>query len=141
MEQVYSAAIAQPRFLTILFSLFGALALVLATIGIYGVIAYSVTQRTHEIGIRVALGAKGSDVLRLVMGQALFLALAGVAIGLVVAIALSRYLSSLLYEITPTDTATYAGVILLLSSITLLASYLPAHSATKVNPIVALRHE
>jgi putative ABC transport system permease protein len=139
MEQVYSESIAQPRFLTVLFSLFGTLSLVLVTIGIYGVMAYSVTQRAREIGIRMALGAQSSDVLRLVMRQVLLPTSAGIIIGLVVALALSHYLSSLLYEVTPTDTATYIGVALILTSVALLASYFPARMATKVDPIVALR--
>lgn len=141
MEQVYSESITQPRFLTTLFSLFGVLALVLAALGIYGVMAYSVTQRTQEIGIRMALGARTGDVLRLVIGQALILTCAGVGIGLALALALSRYLSSLLYEVTPTDIVTYASIALLLASVALLASYLPARTATKVDPILALRYE
>jgi putative ABC transport system permease protein len=141
MEQMYSQSIAQPRFLTALLSIFGALALLLATIGVYGVMAYSVAQRTHEIGIRIALGAQAGHVLRLVMGQALLLTGAGVSLGLIAALALSRYLSSLLYEITPTDPATYAGVALLLSAAALLASYIPACRGVRVDPIVALRYE
>lgn len=141
MEQVYSESITQPRFLTTLFSLFGVLALVLGAGGIYGVMAYSVTQRTQEIGIRIALGAQTRDVLRLVIGQALALTCAGLGIGLALALALSRYLSSLLYEVTPTDVVTYSGIALLLAGVALLASYLPARTATKVDPISALRYE
>lgn len=141
MEQVYSELITQPRFLTTLFSLFGVLALALAAVGIYGVMAYSSTQRTQEIGIRIALGAQTRDVLRLVIGQALVLTCAGLGIGLALALALSRYLSSILYEVTPTDIVTYTGIALLLAGVALLASYLPARAAAKVDPVLALRCE
>ena len=141
MEQVYLESITQSRFLTTLFGLFGVLALSLAAVGVYGVMAYSVTQRTQEIGIRMALGAQTSDVSRLVIGQALALTCAGLMIGLALALALSRYLSSLLYEVTPTDVVTYSGVALLLSGVALLASYLPVRTATKIDPISALRYD
>jgi putative ABC transport system permease protein len=141
MEQVYSESITQPRFLTTLFSLFGVLALALAVVGIYGVMAYSVTQRTQEIGIRMALGAQTRDVLRLVIGQAMVITCAGLGIGLALALALSRYLSGLLYEVTPTDVATYSGAALLLAGVTLLASYLPARAAIKVDPVLTLRYD
>ncbi len=141
MEEMYSASVADPRFRTILFSLFGALALTLAAVGLYGVMAYSVTQRTHEIGVRVALGAQTRDVMRLVMAQGAVFTLAGLAIGFAAAIGLSRYLSGFLYEIKPTDAVTYLAVAALLGGVALLACYLPARRAARVDPMVALRHE
>jgi putative ABC transport system permease protein len=141
MEELYSESVAMPRFQTAIFSLFGALALALATVGVYGVMAYSVKQRTREIGIRMALGAQAGDVLRLVMRQGLALALVGAGVGLGVAIALTRFLTVYLYEIKATDAPTYIGVALFLLSIALLASYLPARRAVKVDPVIVLRHE
>jgi putative ABC transport system permease protein len=141
MEELYSESIATPRFQTAVFSLFGTLALALAAVGIYGVMAYSVNQRTREIGIRMALGAPSGDVLRLVMWQGLALASAGAGIGLGAAIALTRFLTAYLYEIKATDALTYMVVALTLSSVALLASYLPARRAVKVDPMIVLRHE
>ncbi|MGH9850549.1 MAG: ABC transporter permease [Blastocatellia bacterium] len=141
MEEMYSESVANPRFQTTLFSLFGALALTLAAVGLYGVMAYSVTQRTHEIGVRVALGAQTRDVMKLVMAQGAVFTLTGLAIGIVAAIGLSRYLSGFLYEIKPTDAVTYLAVSLLLGGVAMFACYLPARRAAKVDPMVALRHE
>jgi predicted permease len=141
MEQVLSSSVTDWRFRTVLLALFGSLALFIAAIGIYGVISYSVAQRTHEIGVRIALGAVRRDVVKLVVGQGLKLALAGIAIGLVGAWALTRFLTSLLFGVKPTDPLTYVVVCLILTAVAVLASYLPARRATKVDPMVALRYE
>ena len=141
MEQRLSRAIAQPRFRTTLIGIFAVVALVLACIGIYGVISYSVTQRTHEIGIRMALGAGRHNVLKLVIGQGAWLAIIGVAFGLGGAFALTRLMASLLFGVTPTDAATFISVPLGLIFVALLACYIPARRATRVDPLVALRYE
>jgi putative ABC transport system permease protein len=141
MEELYSKSIAVPRFRTMIFSLFGTLALALGGLGVYGVMTYSVNQRTQEIGIRIALGASSGDVLRLVMWQGLVLTSAGIGIGLGAAIALTRFLTAYLYEVKATDVLTYIVVASILSSVALLASYLAARRAVKVDPIIVLRHE
>jgi predicted permease len=141
MDNILADSVAQPRYQTLLLDLFGIAALVLAAIGIYGVISYSVAQRNHEIGVRMALGAEKSDVLRMVVGQGLKLALIGVAIGIVGALALTRFLASMLYGVTPADTLTFVAVSLILIAVALLAGYIPARRAAKVDPMVALRYE
>ncbi len=141
MDDVMSEAQSRPRFLTTLLSIFAAVALVLASVGIYGVISYSVAQRTTEFGLRMALGARRNDVLRLVVVQGLKLTLLGVAVGLAVAAVLTRYISSLLYGVKPTDPLTFLAVPLVLAIVGLLACYIPARRATKVDPMVALRYE
>ena len=141
LDQYMALPLFLPRTTGILLGVFGLMALILAMMGLYGVIAYVVSQRTHEIGIRMALGAERHDVLRLIVGQALGLTLIGVTIGLAGAFAATRALSSLLYGISPTDPATFLGVSFLLTAVALLASYLPARRATKVDPMVALRYE
>jgi putative ABC transport system permease protein len=141
MEQIRSHSIAQPRLTALLLSVFAALALILAAVGIYGVMAYSVTQRTHEMGLRMALGARASDVLALVVGQGMLLAGAGIVLGLAGAFAMTRVLEKFLWGVRPTDTFTFIVVSLLLVAVALLASYLPARRATRVDPMVALRYE
>lgn len=141
MDELVSRSIAPQRFNLSLLSLFSGLGLLLAAIGIYGVMAYSVSQRTHEIGLRMALGAQVADVLTLVLRQGMILTLVGVGLGLVVSIALTRLMKSLLFGVSATDPLILAGVALLITFIALLACYLPARRAAKVDPLVALRHE
>jgi putative ABC transport system permease protein len=141
MTQLLSESVAQPRFNTFLIGLFAALAFILSAIGIYGVINYDVTQRTGEIGIRMALGAQRRDVLRLILGQGFLLTLGGLLAGLGGAMLLTRYLTGLLFEVKPTDPLTYAVVASLLTFVALAACLIPARRATKVDPLVALRYE
>jgi putative ABC transport system permease protein len=140
-EQRMRESVAEPRFRTLLIGAFAFLALSLAAVGIYGVISYSAAQRTHEVGIRVALGAARLDIVRLVVGQALLLSLAGTAVGLVGALALTRYLAGMLYSVRATDPLIFAGVSIFLVGLSLVASLIPARRATKVDPTVALRWE
>jgi putative ABC transport system permease protein len=141
MEQARLESTPQTTFDTVLLSIFAAFALLLAAVGLFGVISYIVQQRTHEIGIRMALGAQKADVLRLVVGQGLRLALIGVAAGISGALGLTRFLSGLLYGVKPDDPLTFVAVSVLLTMVALLASWLPAHRAANVDPMVALRHE
>jgi len=141
LEQLVSTAVAQPRFNASLLMLFAVVALVLAAIGIYGVMAYSVGQRTREIGLRLALGAQTGDVLKLIMKQGTIMTLIGVGLGLIASFALTWLLKTMLFEVSPTDLTTFTVIALLLTGAAILACYLPARRATKVDPMVALRYE
>jgi predicted permease len=140
-QQVYSASLGSRRFNVILIGFFAITAMLLATAGVFGVMAYAVSRRTREFGVRLALGATSGDVLRMVVGQGMRTILMGVAIGIAGSFALTRTVSSLLFGITATDPITFGGVTLLLIVVALLACYLPARHATKVDPVVALRCE
>jgi putative ABC transport system permease protein len=141
MTEYLRDSLSRRRFNLVLLSVFSGVALTLAAIGIYGVISYGVTQRTHEMGIRMALGAKPRDVLTLVVRQAMLLALGGVGIGLLASLALTRLMKSLLFSISVTDPMTFVVIALLMTLIALLACLIPARRATKVDPMVALRYE
>jgi len=141
VEQYLDGAIAVPRFNTFLLAIFAALAMVLTAVGLYGVISYTVAQRTHEIGIRMALGAQPGDMMRLVVGQGMRLALFGVGVGFIAALGLTRFLSSLLFGISSTDPVSFAAVVAMLFTVVLLACYIPARRAMRVDPMVALRYE
>jgi putative ABC transport system permease protein len=141
MDEVVSSSFAARRLSMVLLSVFAALALVLACVGIYGVISYLVTQRTHEIGVRMALGAESSDVLRLVIGHGARMALVGVAIGVGAALGLTRLMASQLFGVSPYDPLTFAAVAMLLIVVAVAACYIPARRAMRVDPMIALRHE
>ncbi|HEU4833918.1 MAG TPA: ABC transporter permease [Pyrinomonadaceae bacterium] len=141
MQEILADSIARQRFSMLLLAIFAAVALVLAGVGIYGVMSYSVAQRTHEIGIRMALGAQTGAVLKLAIGYGMKLVIAGIAIGLIAAFALTRVMATLLFGVTATDPATFTSISLLLVAVAVVASYVPARRATRVNPIIALRYE
>ncbi|OFW38867.1 MAG: hypothetical protein A3J29_16415 [Acidobacteria bacterium RIFCSPLOWO2_12_FULL_67_14b] len=141
MEDLRRSGFWQFRLFGFMFGIFGAAALFLAGIGVYGVLAFSVSQRTQEMGVRIALGAQRSDVLQLVVRQGITLAMIGVIVGIVGAFGVTRVIASLLYNVTPTDPISFIGVALFLTLIAFMASYLPARRATTVDPIVALRNE
>jgi predicted permease len=141
LNYFYTRSMARTSFTLVMLGIAGAMALLLGTVGLYGVIAYSVSQRTREIGVRMALGAQRGDVMSLVLGEGLLVILIGLAIGLVGSLALTRYLSSLLVGVTATDPVTFAGVAVLLALAALAACYIPARRAVRVDPLVALRYE
>ena len=141
MDEVVSDSVAQRRLTMLLLTMFAGAALLLAAVGIYGVIAYSVTQRTQEIGIRMALGAQQSDVLRMVVRQALVMALAGIVVGGTGALLLTRLMQGLLFQVKPADPVTFIVVSGILAAVAVLASYIPGRRATRVDPVIALRAE
>ena len=141
MTEHIGAALAPDRMLTVLLGVFGGMALLLAVTGIYGVMSYMVARRTHEIGIRMALGANRADILKLIVKQGLTLILIGAALGLALAIALTRVIASLLFNVSTTDSLTFGGISLLLVAVAFVACYIPARRAMKVDPMVALRYE
>jgi ABC-type antimicrobial peptide transport system permease subunit len=140
MDEWVARSLAQSRFTSTLLTIFAALALLLAEIGIYGVMSYAVSQRTPEIGIRIALGAGRAKILGMILGDAVRLAALGLVIGVALALALNRAVSSLLFGTTPTDPATFAGVVALLAVVAVLASYIPARRAARIAPSDALRY-
>jgi len=141
MDHVVAEATAEPRFLAMLLGLFAAVALLLAAVGIYGVMSYAISRRTHEIGIRISLGATRASVLRMVLRQGMMQALAGAAAGVAGALLLSRLMGRMLYGVTPTDPLTFGTVTMLLGLAALLAICVPARKATRIEPTVALRHD
>lgn len=141
LNQVVAKSIARPRFNALLLAIFAGVALVLASVGIYGVMNYSATQRTQEIGIRMAIGAKPGDILRLVVGHGMKLTLAGIVIGVIASLALTRVMANLLFGITATDLPTFVAVAAVLTIVALVANYIPARRATRLNPVIALRYE
>jgi len=141
MDEIRAESVAPERLNLTLLSLFAGIALVLAIVGIYGVMSYSVTQRTHEIGIRMAIGARPLDVFKMIIGNGMKLALLGVAIGLAGAFILTRFMATMLFGVAPTDAMTFGGISVLLIAVALLACYLPGRRATKVEPTISLRYE
>jgi putative ABC transport system permease protein len=141
MDQIIARSVADRRFALELLGVFAAVALLLAAIGIYGVMSYSFSQRTHEVGIRIALGAQRLDILRLALGEGMGIVLIGLASGLAGAVIMTRFFQSMLFDVAPTDPVTFLCVSTILAGVALLACYIPAKRATRVDPLVALREE
>ena len=141
MDDVIAGATAGPRFTLVLLATFAAVALVLAAVGIYGVISYAVSRRTHEIGVRMALGASPATVVRLIIGQGMRVVGAGVITGLAGALLATRLMTSVVYGVRVTDPLTYVGVAALLTGVAMLASYIPARRATRIDPLIAMRSD
>jgi putative ABC transport system permease protein len=139
MGEQFTESVSQPRFQTLLLGVFSGLALLLGSVGIYGVLSYSVVSRKREIGIRAALGGRPADIVKLVLGQGFWLVARGLAMGIVLSLATGRLLQSLLFQVKPSDFGTYAAVCALLAAAGFLASYLPARAAARIDPSVALR--
>jgi ABC-type antimicrobial peptide transport system permease subunit len=141
MDELLSDSISRSRFTMLLLGIFAAIALILASVGIYGVIAYSVAQRSQEFGIRMALGANSRNVLRLVLRHGAVLTSLGIGLGILLSLAVTRFIATLLYGTSATDPLTFAAVVVLLAFVALAACYIPARRATRVDPIIALRYE
>jgi putative ABC transport system permease protein len=141
VDEILDRSLASPRFNTLLLALFAAVALILTSVGLYGVVSCAVSEQTQQIGIRVALGAQRSDVLRMILGQGVALTIVGIVIGLIAAYGLARLMSSLLFGVGSTDPWTFSGVAVLLLAVATAASYVPARRAMNIDPVVALRHE
>ncbi|MFY9557356.1 MAG: FtsX-like permease family protein [Blastocatellia bacterium] len=141
MNELVSGALASARFILLLLLIFAGVAAVLAVVGIYGVMSNAVTQRTHEIGVRMALGAQVSDVLKMIIGQGIRLVAMGIGAGLIGAFALTRLMASLLYNVSATDSATFVSISVILAGVALGACFVPARKAAKVDPMIALRYE
>jgi putative ABC transport system permease protein len=141
MNKVVDSTVAGARFNTVILAVFAQIAFVLAAVGVYGVVSYDVSQRTAEIGLRLAMGAQPSNVMQLVLLQAAALAAAGIAAGMLAAWGLTRLMASMLYQVAPTDPSTFVAIPVLLGTVVLLAGYLPARRAMALDPVAALRHE
>jgi putative ABC transport system permease protein len=141
MDEIVATSLAAPRFALEILGIFAIVAFLLACVGIYGVMAYAISQRTGEMGLRMALGARRGDILRVVLNEAVLIVIAGVGAGLLGSLVLTRFLQTLLFDIKPTDPLTFGGLTILLAGVALLASFVPARKASRIDPLVALRHE
>jgi ABC-type antimicrobial peptide transport system permease subunit len=141
MDEIVARSMAARRFALEILGIFAIVAFLLACVGIYGVMAYAISQRTGEIGLRMALGARRGDILRVVLNDAALMVIAGVGVGLVGSLLLTRFLQTLLFDVKPTDPLTFGALTILLAGVALLASFIPARRASRIDPLVALRHE